>query len=208
MTNSRDQLFERKWQPTKGRANHKKDIRKSKSKPFKKIRKITSKLQKKHEKKYEQTMKTTPVKAQANHKHQKKKHERTIKETRAFIYSAAEKEQSLCCLAKSIQPLDMLIVREKCGSMTRRGSGTDGLKPENFPLSELGKWIRCETVLLVTTRKASQEGVDHCHAQMSPVLLRLCRLEATRIRVETRQMCGRSKGTIKGMSMKMLCYRG
>ena len=82
---------------------------------------------------------TTPVKAQANHKHQKKKHEQTIKETQAFIYSAAEKEQSLCCLAKSIQPLDMLIVREKCGSMTRRGSGTDGLKPENFPLSELGK---------------------------------------------------------------------
>ena len=72
MTNSRDQLFERKWQPAKGRANHKKDIRKSKSKPFKKIRKITSKPKKKHEKKYEQTMKTTPVKAQANHKHQKK----------------------------------------------------------------------------------------------------------------------------------------
>ena len=83
MTNSRDQLFERKWQPAKGRANHKKDIRKSKSKPFKKIRKITSKLKrKKHEKKYEQTMKTTPVKAQANHKHQKK-HKQTIKETRA-----------------------------------------------------------------------------------------------------------------------------
>ena len=72
MTNSRDQLFERKWQPTKGRANHKKDIRKSKSKPFKKNQKNHEQTTKKHEKKYEQTMKTTPVKAQANYKHQKK----------------------------------------------------------------------------------------------------------------------------------------
>ena len=97
MTNSRDQLFERKWQPTKGRANHKKDIRKSKSKPFKKIRKITSKLQKTREKvranhenntskstskpqtpekntskplkKHEQTIKKTLEKGRANHKH-------------------------------------------------------------------------------------------------------------------------------------------
>ena len=89
MTNSRDQLFERKWQPTKGRANHKKDIRKSKSKPFKKPEKSRANYNQ-HEKKYEQTMKTTPVKAQANHKHQKKKntskplkkHEQTIKKIR------------------------------------------------------------------------------------------------------------------------------
>ena len=87
MTNSRDQLFERAWQPAQGRANHKKDIRKSKSKPnLLKNQKNHEQTTKKHEKKYEQTRKTTPVKAQANHKHQNKntskplkKHEQTTK---------------------------------------------------------------------------------------------------------------------------------
>ena len=52
MTNSTDQLFERKWQPTKRRANHKKDIRKSNSKPFKKSEKSRANHKNKHKKKH------------------------------------------------------------------------------------------------------------------------------------------------------------
>ena len=82
MTNSRDQLFERKWQPTKGRANHKKHIIKSKSKPLKKSEKSRTNYKKTREK-VRANQENNTSKSTSKPQTPEQKHEQTIKETRA-----------------------------------------------------------------------------------------------------------------------------